>query len=158
MRSINQTFVTSDVIVFCFTPFPLIGRAEKARILNCSRGLDICGKFYLWITKSSSNRVFSHDVTAAILVSQNNETAALTCWRPELILWELNSFLMQTLSFVPINLHRCWLREWKRPIRGSIKCQMQTIYIRWQYRRHFRPLLLRRFRSFHRFLYIQNVR
>ena len=25
----------------------------------------------------------------------------------------LNSFLMQTLSFVPINLHRCWPREWK---------------------------------------------
>ena len=27
--------------------------------------------------KSKSNRVFSHDVTAAILVSQNNETAAM---------------------------------------------------------------------------------
>ena len=61
-------------------------------------------------------RVFSHDVTAAILVSQNNETAALTCWRPELILWELNSFLMQTLSFVPINLRRCWPRECKHSI------------------------------------------
>ena len=29
------------------------------------------------------------------------------CWCPKTILWELNSFLMQTLSFVPINLHRC---------------------------------------------------
>ena len=38
------------------------------------------------------NRVFSHEVTAAIL-----------CPKP--VLWELNSFLMQTLSFVPINLH-----------------------------------------------------
>jgi len=38
------------------------------------------------------------------------------CWCPKLILWELNSFLMQTLSFVPINLHRCWPREWKHSI------------------------------------------
>ena len=36
------------------------------------------------------------------------------CLKP--VLWELNSFLMQTLSFVPINLHRCWPREWKRSI------------------------------------------
>ena len=34
-------------------------------------------------------------------------------WCPKPILWELNSFLMQTLSFVPINLHRGWPREWK---------------------------------------------
>ena len=32
-------------------------------------------------------------------------------WCPKTILWELNSFLMQTLSFVPINLHRCWSLE-----------------------------------------------
>ena len=32
------------------------------------------------------------------------------------ILWELNSFLMQTFSFVAIILHRCWPREWKRSI------------------------------------------
>ena len=36
------------------------------------------------------------------------------CWCSKPILWELNSFLMLTLSFVPINLHRCWPREWKR--------------------------------------------
>ena len=53
-------------------------------------------------------RVFSHDVTAAILVSQNNEMVAMF---PKSVLWELNSFLMQTLSFVPINLHICWPRE-----------------------------------------------
>ena len=34
------------------------------------------------------------------------------CWCPKPVLWELNSFLMQTLSFVPVNLHRCWPREW----------------------------------------------
>ena len=30
------------------------------------------------------------------------------------ILWEFNSFLMYTLSFVPINLHGCWPRGWKQ--------------------------------------------
>ena len=38
------------------------------------------------------------------------------CWCPKPVLWELNSFLMQTLSFFPINLHRCWPREWKHSI------------------------------------------
>ena len=33
------------------------------------------------------------------------------CWCPKPILWGLNSFLMQTLYFVSINLHRCWPRE-----------------------------------------------
>ena len=44
------------------------------------------------------------------------------CWCPKPVLWELNSFLMQTLSFVPINLHTCWPREW----RHSIKCFQTT--------------------------------
>ena len=38
-------------------------------------------------------------------------------WCPKPIFWKLNSFLMQTVSFVPINLHRCWLREWKHSIK-----------------------------------------
>ena len=38
------------------------------------------------------------------------------CWCSKPVLWELNSFLMQTLSFVPINLHRFWTREWKHSI------------------------------------------
>ena len=42
-------------------------------------------------------------------------------WCPNPILWELNSFLMQTLSFVPINLHRCWPREWKHSIVGTCR-------------------------------------
>ena len=54
------------------------------------------------IYKKLTYRVFSHDVTVAILVSQNNETAAMS--------------VSQTLSFVPINLHRCWPREWKHSV------------------------------------------
>ena len=38
------------------------------------------------------------------------------CWCPKPVLWELNSFLMQPLSFVPVNLHICWRREWKHSI------------------------------------------
>ena len=38
------------------------------------------------------------------------------CWCPKPVPWELYSFLMQMLSFVPINLHRCWPREWKHSI------------------------------------------
>ena len=48
--------------------------------------------------------MFSHDVAAAILVSKTSPVDV------ELF------FLMQTLSFVPINLYRCWPREWKRSI------------------------------------------
>ena len=46
------------------------------------------------------------------------------CWCPKPVLWELNSFLMQTLSFVSINLHRCWPREWKHSI---IFCRYLTL-------------------------------
>ena len=41
------------------------------------------------------------------------------CWCPKPILWGLNSFLMQTLSFVPINVYRCWQRKWKHSILNS---------------------------------------
>ena len=43
-------------------------------------------------------------------------TSRRPCWCPNPILWEMNSFLMQTLSFVAINLRTCWPREWKRSI------------------------------------------
>ena len=43
------------------------------------------------------------------------------CWCPKPILWELNSFLMQTLSFVSINLHRCWPRESKHSVSDHSK-------------------------------------
>ena len=52
----------------------------------------------------SNYRAFSHDVTAAILVLQNKETTAMLVFQDLPILWELNSSLMQTLSFLPINL------------------------------------------------------
>ena len=59
----------------------------------------------------------------AILVSQNNETAAMLVSQSSPVGVEL-SFLMQTLSFVPINLHRCWQSEWKRSI--LLKSDLKT--------------------------------
>ena len=45
-------------------------------------------------------RVFSHEVTAAILVSQNNETAAILGVPSQCFGSCNNSFLMQTLRFL----------------------------------------------------------
>ena len=43
-------------------------------------------------------RVFSHDITTAILVSQTSPLG-------------IELFSYANASFVPINLHRCWPRE-----------------------------------------------
>ena len=61
------------------------------------------------------------------LCSKNSQTAA----KP--ILWELNSFLMWTLSFVPMNLHRCWPSERKRsiPVFPVKICILQILYYMW---------------------------
>ena len=54
-------------------------------------------------------RVFSHDLTAAILVSQNNETAAMLVFQTNPLGVELFSYT--NFIIVLINLHRCWPRE-----------------------------------------------
>ena len=53
------------------------------------------------------------------------------CWCPKPILWELNSFLMQTLSFVPINLHKCWPREWKHYSFASNMIKLSVNETKW---------------------------
>ena len=58
------------------------------------------------------------------------------CCCPKLILWELNSFIIQTLSFVPINLHRWWPREWKR----SISDQLTTWFVNYVKEHTFRRI------------------
>ena len=79
---------------------------------------------------------------------QNNETAAMLvsktmkrrpCWCPKQVLRDLNSLLMQMLSFVPINLHRCWPREWKHSIKLN-----NHIYIVKNFLLFPRPRLLKR--------------
>ena len=59
---------------------------------------------------------FSDIKSYPLIIECFHLTSRRPCWCPKPILWELNSFLMQTLSFVPINLHRCWPREWKHSI------------------------------------------
>ena len=66
------------------------------------------------------------------------------CWCPKPVLWELNSFLIQTLSFVLINLHRCWPRKWKHSIARLqisaqkpvlISCRVARTYVSFSDRR-----------------------
>ena len=52
---------------------------------------------------------FSHDVTAAMLVYQNNETADMLVYQTNPVGVKLFSYVK--LSFVPMNLHSCWPRE-----------------------------------------------
>ena len=61
--------------------------------------------------KTAFNRVFSHDVTAAILVSQNNETAAMLVSQTNPVGDELFSYANAFFCSHNINLHRCWPRE-----------------------------------------------
>ena len=74
------------------------------------------------------------------------------CWCPKPVLWELTSFLMQTLSFVLINLHRSWPREWKHSITildavATVDVitanntdvnlvETRTVHFLWQWNRH----------------------
>ena len=67
-------------------------------------------------------RAFSHDVTAAMLVFQNKEMAAMMVY--QLILRELNSIFMQIISFVSVIQYGCWSPEWKR----SIVCSNLAFY------------------------------
>ena len=72
---------------------------------------------------------FEHQYMAAVTSCEKRSiecfhmTSRRPCWCPKPVLWELNFFLMQTLSFVPINLHRCWTREWKHSIGEKSKSE-----------------------------------
>ena len=68
---------------------------------------------YLFILSHSSNFIrnflfFSHDVTAAMLVSQNSETAAMLLSQTSPV---GDKLFPHALSSVPTNLHTCWPRE-----------------------------------------------
>ena len=64
-------------------------------------------------------------------------TSRRPCWCSEPgweNVWELKSFLMQTLRFVPINLHRCWPRVWKHSCKKNLKFAiviLLTAYTAW---------------------------
>ena len=58
-------------------------------------------------------------------------TSRRPCGCPKPVPWELNSFRMQTLSFVPINLHRYRPREWKHSIAGVYFSKISVRYFWW---------------------------
>ena len=57
------------------------------------------------ITPKSVYRSFSHEVTAAIFVYKTMNQRSCFCTKQ--ILWELNSFHVLKLSFIPSNLQSC---------------------------------------------------
>ena len=67
-------------------------------MLPASRVSSVFRPFCFFFAEIWVYGVFSRDVTASMLVSLNKEQRA--CWCTQLILWEFNSILMQTLSFV----------------------------------------------------------
>ena len=79
-----------------------------------------------WTPCRTNYRVFSHDVTAAIFVSQNNETAAMLVSLTNPVGVEL--FSNANAFFCSNNLHRCWPREWKHSINGTNKCINTIIF------------------------------
>ena len=67
--------------------------------------------FYLWL---NYYRSFPHDVTAAILMFQSNETEAMLVSQTSPVEVELFSYVK------PFFCRFCWLREWKRSILVSV--------------------------------------
>ena len=63
--------------------------------------------------------------TAAILVFQNNETAAMLVNQTNPVGVERFSYVK---TFVSINLHVCWPREWKRSIFMVHGCELNIAF------------------------------
>ena len=104
MRMKNHFHIKGCALNFILIPRPKRTRPDMAH--SHTRGKTIIECFHMtsrrpyWCPKTMKRR---------------------PCWCPKPVLWELNSFLMQTLSFVPRNLHRCWPREWKHSIEQIVK-------------------------------------
>ena len=84
----------------------LIFNSKHDAVVACSRGF--------W-----QYRLFSHDVTAAIFVYKTMNRRPCLCTKK--ILWEVNSFHMLKLSFIPSILQSCWPRDLKRSIGSGAK-------------------------------------
>ena len=72
---------------------------SKVRVLrNCTERCHMTSRYPEWCSKDKINKT----------------NKRWPCWCTEPILRELNSFLIKTLPFVPVNLHGGWARGWKR--------------------------------------------
>ena len=103
------------------------------------------------------NRSFSHEVTAAKFVYKTMNRRPCLCTKK--FLWELKSFHMLKLSFIPSNLQSCWPREWKRSIaafRESIKMQTCTRLMGLIFKNHNTPCFPSNILNLHCFLVPKN--
>ena len=117
----NLFYVTEIISKRCFSKLimTLLSRSAYKIILTLILRVKPYNLPFLELFETQTpikNRVFSHDVTAAILVSQNNETAAMLVSQTSPVGVEFLSY--GNASFVSINLLRCWPREWKHSIKG----------------------------------------
>ena len=82
--------------------------------------MDIAGRGWWWVypvedTHTASDRKLSYAGLSTKYERPNRQEYSFLMFR-KAFLWKSNSFLMQTLYFVTINLHRCWPRDWKHSI------------------------------------------
>ena len=93
------------ILIFCITSlWWYLTHLQHQGTTNCK-----CLKVYLIILSHSRNFLFfSHDVTAAMLVPQNNETAVMLLSQTSPV---GDKLFPHALSSVPTNLHICWPRE-----------------------------------------------
>ena len=96
---------------------PRVGKSTCARL---SQNL-------VWFSDSNVYVLLFLKIPRQYNIERFHMTSRRPCWCFKQILWELNCLLTQTISFVHINLHRCWPREWKR----SIGFSMQRIVYSW---------------------------
>ena len=98
------------------------------------KSLKQCSSFRNTFSASSFFEILNHGIECFHMTSRRPYWCPKTmkrrpCWCPKPVLWELNSFLMQTLSFVPIDLHTCWPREWKYSIEKYIKISLKKSHL-----------------------------
>ena len=67
-----------------------------------------------WRHLQTSNRAFSWRHDGHIVVPKQWNSGHVGFSNQSSLLWELNLFLMEEPSFVPVNLYSCWPRGWKR--------------------------------------------
>ena len=99
------------------------------------RNLEISFKYSVEATENTTTLCKLHMVSKGFrpmnLMLSLIECFHMTSWRPywfpKPVLRELNSFLVQTLSFVPINLHICCPREWKHSISQIFSLYLVTV-------------------------------
>ena len=99
------------------TPTGLVWDTNMADVTSCELYSYFCNNFIVrsnvdFFTRWLSQSIARVTIECFHMTSRPPSWCPKTmkrrpCWCPKPVLWELNSFLMQTLSFVPINLHRC---------------------------------------------------